>query len=222
MDRNLTGRLLRWGGLAALVGPALVLVGSVLGTVLYTGQDLPEIAGETGYFAATGLGFLGGMTLVFGMISLYRSQSEEAGGWGVAGFVGAMIGTILLTASLWAQAMVVPSVNAHAPEFLELLSNGEVTGPLGVAMFLPFAFEVLGFLLFGIATYRARVFSRATGIALIVSALLQAVPHGIAIVPLLLTLAWMGYRVFARQIVPRRETRQLAEPQRTLETAGQR
>lgn len=212
-EPTLTARLLRWGGLAAIVGASLVVAGTVVGTVLYTGQGgLPEFAHETGYFVATGLGFLGAVPLVFGLISLYRPQSEQAGAWGVAGFVGAMLGTLLLAASLWTQAMVVPSVSAHAPGFLELVSSGEVTGPLGIAVVLPLAFEVIGYLLFGIATYRAGVFSRATGVVLIVSAAVQAVPHGITIVPLMLTLAWMGYRVFTGQVGIRLRDQQGREP----------
>jgi hypothetical protein len=179
--------LIRWGGLAALVGGVLLVVGDLLGLTL--GGDFAEAA-ASGTFVVQQLLFLFGTVLVlFGLFGLYTSQSEAAGVLGLIGFLLAFLGTALLAGFSWTQAFVVPYIANESPALLE-------TEPLGsVLSFLAFA---VGWLVFGIATLRAGVYPRVAAIVLIIGAVLpfigfilpaSAFVFGIAV-------AWLGFVLF--------------------------
>ena len=145
--------LIRWGGLAALVGGVLFVVGDLLGLTL--GADFAQAA-ASGTFVLQQLVFLLGTVLVlFGLFGLYVSQSEAAGILGLFGFLVALLGMALLSGFSWAQAFVVPLIATQSPALLE-------TEPLG--SILSFVTFTVGWLVFGIATLRAGVYPRAAAI----------------------------------------------------------
>lgn len=180
--------LIRWCGLAALAGGVMFTLGDLLGITL--GGDFAEAA-TSGTFVVQQLLFLFGTVLVlFGLFGLYVSQSEAAGTSGLVGFLLAFLGTALLSGLSWTQAFVVPFLAAESPALLE-------TEPVGsVLSFITFA---LGWLVFGVATLRARVYPRAAAILLIIGAVLpfvgfilpaSAFVFGIAV-------AWLGFILFS-------------------------
>jgi len=143
-----------------------------------------------------GIRLLGGMLLVFGLVALYAYQIEAAGRLGLVGFVVSMIGTVLLTAVAWLGAFVDPALASQAPEFYVAARSGEIGGTvgtvLGIGVFSPILIQALGWTIFGIATYRARVFPRWLAVGLIVGSLLLFVPVQGSPVVFQLAVASMG------------------------------
>ncbi|MDX1621404.1 MAG: hypothetical protein R3320_10465 [Nitriliruptorales bacterium] len=198
LPRTFSSKAIRAGGASAIVGALLILVGSLWGTVITSGMTIAEAYDSSGttLFLATLVGLTGAILLVFGLIGLYAVQAERAGGWGLAGFALAMIGTLLFVGSMWTQTFAAPSLSIEAPEFLQLIDAGEVGGPLPIGMAVSGILSALGLLTFGIATYRAEVFHKATAVALMIGAILLAVPMAWTTIPVTLVVAWMGYRTF--------------------------
>lgn len=198
---RLQSNVVRWGGFAAVLGPLLVLVANSYGlwvTRAYGAgaEGLVEAATTTPYVAFGGIRLLGGTLLVFGLVALYAYQLEAAGRLGLVGFVGAMIGTVLLTAVAWFQLFTVPVLAREVPAFLEGVRAGEVGVLLGVGVQVPIFVQAVGWAIFGVATYRAGIFPRRASLVLVIGALLLFVPvQGIPVV-FQLAVAWLGFLLF--------------------------
>ncbi len=144
----------------------------------------------SGTFVVQQLLFLLATVLVlFGLFGLYASQSEAAGVMGLVGFLLAFLGTALLAGLSWAQAFVVPFIATRSPALLE-------SEPLGsILSFLAFT---AGWLVFGIATLRARVYPRAAAIVLIVGAVLPFVSFILPASAFVfgIGVGWLGFALF--------------------------
>jgi hypothetical protein len=144
-DVTMTQTALRWSG-AALVAFGLLLVpGAVLATLQARGQ-----------ISFAGFGFLNVMGPALFMLALqgvYARQAEAAGLLGLVGHVLLSLGTVLL--------IVLASQSLYQSQ-PRLRTEGGVT-LLALAGAL-----VLGFILTGLATLRAAVYSRWVGVLLLV------------------------------------------------------
>jgi hypothetical protein len=209
-----TAKYIRWGGLAAILGPLLVLASNVYQlwvTWTYGGgpsgpspEALIETAPTATHIAFGGIRLLGGTLLVFGLIALYAYQAEAAGRLGLVGFVVSMIGTVLLTAVAWLGAFVDPALASQAPEFYVAARSGEIGGTvgavLGIGVLSPILIQAIGWAIFGIATYRAGVYPRRAAVVLVVGALLLFVPvQGVPVV-FQLAVAWLGFLLFSGRV----------------------
>jgi hypothetical protein len=158
---------------------------------------------------ATALGFFG----LFGMAGLYARQVEESGWLGLVGFL-LFTGWMTLVCGLsFVEAFILPRLATESPAF--------VTGLLGMYSGIPSAIDlgvlptlwnisgpmyIFGPLLFGIATFRARVLPRWAGGLLALNAVL--VPVGALVppefqpkimIPIGLAMAWLGYALFSER-----------------------
>jgi Domain of unknown function (DUF4386) len=144
---------------------------------------------------------IGFCCLLLAAIGVYGWGLKRAGRLGSVATVTAIVGTMLLGGDLWFETFAVPWLADEAPASLDtdpttLLAIG------AIASYLSFA---IGWLLVGVASYRARVFPTpiciAIGIGGIVgfSALLS--PFAI---PLALALAWLGVWMIRSETVSER------------------
>jgi hypothetical protein len=164
-----SANLIRWSGLAALLGGALLLVADVL-NLIPTSDSFSETAATTSYAVESGLRLLGGMLVLLGLVGLYARQAEASGVPGLIGFLAAFAGTSLLLGAFWANTFVAPSLAAEAPEFL----NAPTTGALWLGFTSSWALAALGWLLFGATTLRARIYPRVASVVLMVGAALPS------------------------------------------------
>jgi hypothetical protein len=162
---------------------------------------------------ATFLGFFG----LFGMAGLYARQAEKSGWLGLAGFLLLSIWFGLIMPFCFVEAFILPRLTTESPAF--------VAGFLGMFTGIPSEVDlgvlptlwnisgplyIFGPLLFGIATFRARVLPRWAGGLLALGALLIPVSGlvppeyqpEIALIPIGLAFSWLGYALFSE----RRET----------------
>ena len=186
-----------------MLGPLLVLVANGYGVWRDFGpgpEGVVEAATTTPYIVFGGVRLLGGTLLVFGLVALYAYQVEAAGRLGVVGFVVSTIGTVLLTGSAWFQLFVVPAMAAEVPAFAEAARAAQVGQWLTVGLIVPLLAQAVGWVIFGVATYRAGVFPRWVAVAVVLGALLLFVPvPGIPIV-FQLAVASMGFLLFSGRV----------------------
>jgi hypothetical protein len=130
--------------------------------------------------------------LLLSLIASYRWQSGEAGRLGLVGAVAALVGTMFLGGDLWFETFAVPWIADRVPEAF----SAEPTMLLALGAVSSYLFFSLGWMLFGIASFRARVFPRAISAGIVIgglagwSALLSpfGIPLGVALASLG---AWM-------------------------------
>ena len=159
---------------------------------------------------ATAMGFFG----LLGLTGIYAKQVEESGGLGLAGYTLMSLWLVNLAHFTFIEVFVLPPLVTQAPTVVESFlgiftkSAGEIT--FGA---LPTLYDLNGFIgymiggvLFGIATFRARILPRWAGALLAVGALL--VPFAAVLPPVHeakvtipggLALVWLGYSLWAEK-----------------------
>jgi len=201
--------LMRLAGVSAvLAGLCFIIIG------LFHQENVPASVTTATWvnvhIAATALGFFG----LFGMAGLYVRQVEKSGWMGLVGFLLFSLWMTIISAFSFLEAFILPQIAAVSPAYVEsilgMFSSIPGTIDLGV---LPTLWNIsglliiLGPLLFGIATFRARVLPRLAGGLLAIGSVL--VPVGgmvppeyqpeFIMIPLGLAVAWLGYALFSER-----------------------
>ncbi len=181
----LVRRLLRVSGLSGAVAGVLIAATEVVSLLVgRQNVDLPSLVNEVVRLAAFNL-------LLLALVGLYARQVDQAGIIGVAGFLLAFVGTTLLAGDVWFEAFVFPHLTEVAPDAL----SADPGGILLVGAFFSFLTFICGWLLFGVASFRAAVFPRAASVVLIAGALILF-PSPLfppKLVVFALAVGWMGF-----------------------------
>ena len=149
-------KLIRWSGLSLMLGGIGLAV-----------HYITHPPGETAAYVAYPLwGFshwLGGVAMLLsllGFVGLYARQADKVGALGLTGFILSFVGLALGAGALmWGGAVYQPFIAAQAPDWLELNSALNASSAFRLLTGLILAL-LLGLLLFGVATLRARVVPR--------------------------------------------------------------
>lgn len=162
-------RLYRTAALALILGTVMVTVGNLLAP---QGDARLAVASELYY--PMGIAVIVGGSLVMGAWpAVYLRQHLETGLLGFAGFVLVLVAGMALTVGFpLLQLLTFPWIAATA------ISNQTLDeGPVVFTVFFAVASGVvtLGGILFGVASIRARIFSRALSVAFIVLAVASAI-----------------------------------------------
>ncbi|MBX9976409.1 hypothetical protein [Cytobacillus firmus] len=144
---------------------------------------------------------------LIGITGIYTRQVVEAGLTGLIGFILFSLFWLISMIFSFNEAFVLPLLTTEAPKFVEGIVGifGGTTSKVNLGIFpllAPIAaiLYALGGLLFGIATFRARIFPRMSGallsFAAVVTFAAAVIPHPfdrILAVPMGLALIWLGY-----------------------------
>ena len=189
-----SSKLIRVGGLAAVAAGVMLLIADLWGLVQEfllggSSQNFSEVAVTTSFTIMSAMFLIGALLLLVGLVGLYARQSEEAGALGLAGFLAALVGTGLLIGMMWTITFVAPTAAIEAPAFLDAEATA---GPLDTGFMLSGLAVAVGWALFGVATFRARVYPRLTAIVLTIGALLTFVPLPATTLIIDVALIWLG------------------------------
>ena len=167
--------LIRWSGLAAILAGVLLSVGALL-SLATESENLSVSATTPSYAFSSLLYLLGGVLLLIGLVGL--------------------LGTALAIGATWAELFVAPALAVEAPRVLD----AEPTGMLALGFTLTFVvFLPLGWLLFGVASFRARIYPRAAAILLMVGAVIAGLPIPLTEIVLYVGVAWLGFVLFTER-----------------------
>lgn len=192
-----SSNLSRWSGLAALVGAVLVVVLDVVEFVLFGGQPESVAAATSAWIVVQVAGLVATVLTILALVGLYARQAERAGALGLIAFLVALAGEVMIAGDDYGAAFIGPWLAQTAPEVMDV----EPSGVLVVGYLLNLLLLAVGWLLFGLASLRARVLPRGAVVLLMVGAVLLIVIlmlelPGYSIV-LAAALAWMGYALWS-------------------------
>jgi hypothetical protein len=130
--------------------------------------------------------------LAIAACAAYDRQAREAGTFGLVALCAAIVGTVNLGADMWFEGFAVPWLAGVVPEIL----TAERTMFWKVGYLSSYVLFSLGWVLFGLASLRARVFPRLISLAIVVGGaigfLAAQPPYGIGPGLALLSLGiWM-------------------------------
>jgi hypothetical protein len=159
----LTRNLIRWSGLIAVLGGVLFPVAAVIHP---NGEDLAAVSMPT-WVPAHLLGFVSVTLIHLSLIGLYARQVEQAGWLGLVAFVLAFVGGAFAMVIQYVTSILIPLIAAQAPAlFDQAMTPPKFAPPLFVLGF------ILGHVLFGLATIRAGVLPRGSGVLVVIGILL--------------------------------------------------
>jgi len=163
-------RFIRGGIAAAILGGLLVAAGAALAVVSAGPQQFSDQVLTGVFTVSAALRFTGAILMTWGIISLYLAQADRAGRLGLIAVVACMADMALQTGWIFCDLFAAPSFAHAAPGVLN-----NPSGPL-IAGFMAAWLANISFVLLGVATLRARVLPRTSGLALITVGVITLVP----------------------------------------------
>jgi hypothetical protein len=151
-------------GLAVVVSMLLTWL-----VVPYERLGLTDAYLSSSYSVSSGLRLLGMVLLVWGLIGIYGPQSRAAGTFGLWTFVVVFLCTALAVGNVWAEVFVYPTLAQLAPAMLSGAGFETEAAYMSTGLSLSYPLFYLGLILFGAATFWARVYPRWIALLLIVS-----------------------------------------------------
>ena len=180
--------LSRLAGPICISASVLIVLGQLLrlGLGLLSGLDSRSTPAYTVTYAVA---LLGMAALLLALTALYTREAIALGQLGLAGYLTAFLGTVLVAGDWWFEAFVVPAIAKQAPEIL----SGSPGWSVLAGAVTTITFFAIGWTLFGIAVFRARVFGRPAAVLLIVGGLTGVLTLSTPWqVPLAVAVGWIG------------------------------
>ena len=180
--------------LSRLVGPVSIGAATliILSQSLNLGLGLAfgvQSADSVVHSLKYGLALFALYLLLLSLTGLYLRQAGAAGKLGLAGYLVAFLGTLLLAGDWWFETFIVPRLAAVAPYVI----TGAITGSMAAGAGATFGLFALGWALFGVASFRAGVYPRPAAALLIIGGvvgiLAGSTPYQI---PLAIAVGWIG------------------------------
>ncbi len=177
--------LIRLSGLAGIIGGILHILATILDLLSH------NTGGLTSDFAIPGmtLALISYILTALVLIGLYLFQSRTVGTFGFIGFVTAFVGQMLFLGNLFTSAFYQPVIARIVPEVVG------VNLPILVIVFaISVCLMIIGYVLFGFASFKARILPRWGSLLLIVGAIFFMVPvvFGVALI-------WLGKALWSVQ-----------------------
>ena len=166
--------------LALVAGALVVLTRGVIMVTTPADIDSLKVYVLTATHAINGVASIVAFAmLVFALVATYELQARAAGVLGVIGLGAAILGTVFMAGDWWYEAFAVPRLAEVAPEVMDTFARSRLLVG-GLTSFVLFG---IGWVLYGIASVRARVFPAAISWAIVAGGLLSAVPIGLVYLP---------------------------------------
>ncbi|MCI0554328.1 MAG: hypothetical protein L0287_25560 [Anaerolineae bacterium] len=144
-----SSNLIRWGGLAAVFAGVSLIIQQLYALV----SPDPTTGGWLGTHT---LGYIGLAFGLLGQVSVYAAQQDRISNTGTIGFILGFLGNALTAGAAFMNTFIVPVLTTSAPELIS--PTGPLfSGPLGIIVLLGSLLVTVGFIMFGIATARAKV-----------------------------------------------------------------
>jgi hypothetical protein len=202
-----TASLIRWAGLPALAA------GIIFAAIqpIHPPDVLASVTTDI-WAIITPLKAVMCLLFLLGITGIYARQAGASGWLGLAGYLLLGLSWSLNFAFIFAEAFLFPSLAASAPDYVTAvlgIINGQPVAAFDIGA-LPTLYAVtgvsylLGGLLFGIATFRARTLPRVASAVTPLAALLPHALQRYAGIPAGLALAWLGLAL----LLERRRTSQ--------------
>jgi hypothetical protein len=206
-----SANLIRLAGLSALIGGlCYVFVGVLHPPNVPT--SVTSTRWETVHVFACAMSFFG----LLGLAGIYARQAVKSGWLGLIGFVLLSFWFVLIMGFSFVEAFILPHPGTVTPAFIVGwmgMFNGDPSpvnlGALPTVWTLTGPVYILGGLLFGVATYRARILPRGAAVLLALGTVLAPLAKALSLsaqpkiaIPTGLALAWLGYALMTERRAP--------------------
>jgi hypothetical protein len=172
----------RQAGLIAVTAGGLFAVIHVAQFLVADRSDLAAMVTNPVFMVVSAAYFVAFPLLLIALVALYWRQAGRAGLFGAAAFCTALVGTVALAGDMWFDAFAVPWLVQVAPAVVSADRTGSLLLTGWLVSVVVFS---LGWIMFGLASFRARVFPRALSLAVAIGGLIgfkaATAPWGVAL-----------------------------------------
>ena len=185
--------------LSRYAGPIVLTVGAYLAVThlalqfVFVSFSDPAVMLADPVFRALNLAYAAAFSgLAIAACAAYDKQARAAGTFGLVALCAAIVGTVNLGANMWFEGFAAPWLADVVPQVL----TAEKTMFWKVGYLSSYTLFSIGWVLFGLASLRARVFPRLISLAIVAAGIIGFLaakpPYGVALGLALLSLGiWM-------------------------------
>jgi hypothetical protein len=172
----------RHAGKIAVIAGGLFAVIHVVQFFVADRSDLAAMVTDPVFMMVSAAYFVAFPLLLIALVALYWRQAGQAGPFGAVAFCTALVGSVALAGDMWFDAFAVPWLVQVAPAVISADRTGSLLLTGWLVSVVVFS---LGWIMFGLASFRSRVFPRALSIAVAIGGLVgfkaASAPWGIAL-----------------------------------------
>ncbi len=210
-----TSNIIRWAGLPAMAAGIIFAAIQPIHP-----PDVLESVTTSAFITITSFKTVMCLLGLLGITGLYARQAEKSGWLGLAGYLLLTIFYAVQMCYAFIEPLILPLLANVTPGFVEsaLGVGSGAGGPMNLGAFatiysLNSMLYLLGLLIFGIATLRARILPRLAAVLFAFSGplafvLVALLPHQfarLAAMPMGFALAWLGYALLTERRAPASE-----------------
>jgi hypothetical protein len=151
------------GPIALTAGVAVAVVD--IGRLVFWPADPVAMLADPAYQVVNGLYFLAFPALLIALTAVHGRQARQAGGFGLVAFCAATLGTVTMGGNMWFEGFAVPWLAEVLPQAF----TAEKTVTLVIGALASYLFFALGWVLYGLASFRARVFPVGISILIVLA-----------------------------------------------------
>jgi hypothetical protein len=200
--------VIRWSGLATVIaGLSFALVGA-----LHPPNVLASVT-TSSWIVVHVLAIAMSIFGMLGLAGLYARQANTSGWIGLAGYLLLSLWLALILGFTFVEVFILPPLVTVAPDFVEAWmgmlnsTGGSIDlGGMPTLWLVTTPLYLLGGIVFGIATFRARILSRLAGVLLAVGTAMGPLAAFLPLdlqpkiaIPVGLALAWFGYSLWSER-----------------------
>lgn len=203
--------LIRLAGLSALLGGLCYVVVGIFHPA-NVAASVTTTRWEAVHIIACAMSFFG----LVGLAGIYARQAVKAGWLGLVGYVLLSLWLVLIMGFSFVEAFILPHLTTAAPtladDWMRMFNGGTSQidlGALPTLWTLTAPLYIGGGVLFGIATFRARILPRGAAVLLALGTALAPVGGLLSLsaqpktaIPVGLALAWLGYALVTERQKP--------------------
>ena len=127
--------------------------------------------------------------LLLALTALYWLEAKVVAGLGLVGYLIAFLGTLMVAGDWWYETFIGPILRDRVPEILE----GARPALVLFGAFVTSGAFAVGWLIFGLSSYRAGLFPRGASILMMLGGLVGAATFIVGSqIPLALAVGWIG------------------------------
>lgn len=172
----------RHAGKIAVIAGGLFAVIHVVQFFVADRSDLAAMVTDPVFMVISAAYFVAFPLLLIALVALYWRQAGQAGLFGAVAFCTALVGTVALAGDMWFDAFAVPWLVQVAPAVVSADRTGSLLLTGWLVSVVVFS---LGWIMFGLASFRSRIFPRALSLAVAIGGLVgfkaASAPWGVAL-----------------------------------------
>jgi len=158
------------------------------------------------WLLVNGLGVIGFVLVLVGILGIFFKQFNELTLLGMFGFLITVVGLVLYNAGMYYETFIWPILAVSDPNLVTLSTGPIYSNPVFFMMqILSGSIYAIGFLIFGISTYKTKSFSKwailllVIGVVLFIPGFFPYAVRTVGIIAYAIGLIWVGYMLIKQE-----------------------